>query len=249
MSKSAFDQAPYRCRFDWGLPGIIRAAKRGNIIVLVDTLSFSTAVIKAVSKGAIIIPCAEADRAGDIAAHSGAEVAVSRTDVPDSGQFSLSPDTFNKVKPGTRIVLPSLNGGTCLKQAVGARAILIGGLVNANSVGRSISDMQSQNDLCVTVIACGEREKGTGELRPAIEDTLGAGAILSSLDLSKSPEALVCEAGFLSSRLSLPALLWDSVSGRELRESGFGDDVVLAANLNSIDSVPVLRNGELTPFE
>jgi phosphosulfolactate phosphohydrolase-like enzyme len=52
-----------------------------------------------------------------------------------------------------------------------------------------------RNMISVTVIACGERwniPSEDGELRMALEDYLGAGAILSYLPYEKSPEARAC---------------------------------------------------------
>ena len=61
--------------------------------------------------------------------------------------------------------------------------------------------------LSVTILACGERWKQPnedGELRFAIEDYLGAGAILSALPaaLARSPEARVCQGAFGLARRS-----------------------------------------------
>jgi 2-phosphosulfolactate phosphatase len=100
----------------------------------------------------------------------------------------------------------------------------------------------------MTVIACGERWRDLhedGPLRPAIEDYLGAGAILSHLVYAKSPEARVCEGAFHQTRDSLEEIIWDCASGRELRAVGFGEDVRHAARLDLYDSVPVMRGKHL----
>ena len=82
----------------------------------------------------------------------------------------------------------------------------------------------------------------------ALEDELGAGAILWYLPFSTSPEAHVCAAGFRAVQDQIEALLWDSASGRELRRKGWGADVARAGQLNSASTVPVLRQGRLEPF-
>ena len=104
------------------------------------------------------------------------------------------------------------------------------------------------SDLCVTLIACGERWQTPAEdgaLRVALEDDLGAGAILSYLRHDKSPEARVCAGAFLYSRDDLLAALWECGSGRELRSRGFPEDVRHAAQLNVYEAVPVLRGARL----
>jgi len=79
----------------------------------------------------------------------------------------------------------------------------------------------------------------------AIEDYLGAGAILSELSYPKSPEARVCEGSFRQSRRNLDEIIWDCGSGRELREAGFGDDVRHAARLDLYDVAPLMQDGAL----
>src|SRR5262245_44402737 len=51
-------QSPYRCRLDWGRRGV-HAAERHNILVIVDTLSFSTATVTAVQHGDLVYPYAQ----------------------------------------------------------------------------------------------------------------------------------------------------------------------------------------------
>ena len=71
-----FSQSPFQCKLDWGAIGAIRAAERGDIIVIVDVLSFSTTVVRAVSRGAVIYPCGEEEEFDSLANRIGAQVAV-----------------------------------------------------------------------------------------------------------------------------------------------------------------------------
>ena len=50
------------------------------------------------------------------------------------------------------------------------------------------------------------------------------------------------------SRHDIAALLWECGSGRELRKMGFPEDVRHAAQLNSYDTVPVMRGRHLEPY-
>ncbi len=245
MSDDIFSQSPYRCRLDWGVIGTERAIHRGDIIVIVDVLSFLTTTAYAVSRGALIIPCSPSEDARELARKIGGEAAVKRPDVPALGRYSLSPSTFAEVVEGEKIVLPSLNGSTCSSRRA-TNHVFAGALVNATAVASAVAGLLSQGSESVTVIACGEREKQpepVGDLRPAVEDWLGAGAIIAGLNVSKSPEARLAEAAFVGSAQDIAALLWDCVSGRELREAGFGEDVRFASGLDTIDVAPVLRDG------
>jgi len=245
-----YTQHPYRCRFDWGQRGTHMAAERGDILVIVDVLSFSTTAVTALHHGGIIYPYSyhEEDPAL-FAQHIGAELAVRRQDVPAKGRFSLSPATFEQIEPGTSVVLASPNGATCSRHAREVPYLFVGALVNAHATASAISSLLTQQEnMNVTIIACGERWQTPSqdeEFRVAIEDYLGAGAILSYLPQEKSPEASVCAGAFMQAQDNLAALLWDCGSGRELRAMSFEGDVTAAAQLNAYNAVPLMRNDHL----
>ena len=91
----------------------------------------------------------------------------------------------------------------------------------------------------IAVIPAGERWPDGG-LRPAIEDLIGAGAVLHHLALPCSPEAEVARVAYRSVGASLARLIRDSVSERELRDSGFGEDVELAVDELVSGAAPIL---------
>src|SRR3712207_5860952 len=109
----SFSQQPYRCRLYWAPRGAHQAAAAGDLLVVVDTLSFSSAVATAVQHGGIVYPCSPAEDVAALARRVGGVAAVGRRDVPARGRFSLSPLTFVDLVPGTRVVLASPNGGLC----------------------------------------------------------------------------------------------------------------------------------------
>jgi 2-phosphosulfolactate phosphatase len=94
----------------------------------------------------------------------------------------------------------------------------------------------------VAVLPTGEQWPD-GSLRPAIEDWLGAGAVLRCLEGSFSAEALAARATFEALRDRLESIVADSVSGRELAHHGFAEDVAIAVALDVSSAVPELRNG------
>jgi 2-phosphosulfolactate phosphatase len=227
------------------------AAERGDILVVVDVLSFSSAAVTAVQHGGIVYPCAWTDDPAAQAASLGAEVAVHRQHVPERGWFSLSPPTFLAIEPGIRVVLASPNGATCSRYGRQVPHLLVGSLLNARAVAEAVARLLADSDLSVTVLACGERWRQPnedGELRFAIEDYLGAGAILAGLppSFSRSPEALVCEGAFRAARDDLAAIIAECGSGRELRAAGYPQDVEHAARLDVYDAVPVMDGDQLS---
>ncbi len=245
-----FDQHSFRCRLQWGHDGTRMAAQNGDIVVIVDTLSFSTATVTAVAHGALIHPCGHDDNPATLAGSLGAECAVARHRVPADGRFSLSPGTFTAAEPGTRVVLASPNGAACSRHGAAAAALFVGALVNARALAGHVRNLLATSGKAVTVIACGERwsQPGAdGQLRFAAEDYLAAGAIIAALGAGCSPEAEICANTFLASERNIARLIAECGSGIELRKRGYAHDVEHAAQLNCYSAVPQLRQGWLAP--
>ncbi len=114
---------------------------------------------------------------------------------------------------------------------------------------RAVAQMVMESGKSVAVIAAGERWPN-GNLRPALEDVLGAGAILSDANpCALSPEARSAVSVFRSVQENLLSTLVDCASGRELIARGYQEDVVMASRLNETDVVPVLVNGAFQAME
>lgn len=242
-----FNQFPYETKLEWGRRGAREAAERGDIVVIVDVLSFSSTVVSALSAGAIIFPYPP-DLDGKMYADSiGAEYILGRAEAARKGRPTLSPVTFNEEHRDKQYVLSSLNGAYCTWIASRVPALLIGALLNASAVASAAEKLQQETGAAITVVPSGEMWSGTRDhedrLRPAIEDYLGAGAILASLSGEKSPEAEVCAGAYVSSAGRIQELIWDCGSGRELRERGYEEDVRFCSRLNVSDIVPILKDG------
>jgi 2-phosphosulfolactate phosphatase len=228
----------FRVRFEWGPMGLRTLAPEVDVIVIVDVLSFTTCVDVALGRGAEVFPYKMNDgTAADFADRVDAVLAGPRDgDAP----FSLSPVSLAEVAPGTRIVLPSPNGAALAFAAAeaGAAEVVAACVRNGSAVGSAFAD----EDVRVGVIAAGERWKGsTGPLRVAVEDLLGAGAVLSMFDrVELSPEARAAAAVWHEAESEVVDRLRESTSGRELVGRGWPDDVFLAAQAHVSDLVPVL---------
>jgi 2-phosphosulfolactate phosphatase len=248
-----------RVRLAWGRRGAQAAAARGDILVVIDTLRFSTAAATAVHYGALIYPCATDEAlVSALAERVGGEVALHKLrSTPDTyasvpTRFSLSPRSHLGIESGTRVVLPSPNGATCCQYGAQAAALFVGALVNAQAVAAAVSHLLAAADgLHATLLACGERWREPDEegiLRFALEDYLGAGAILSALPFTQTIEAQACSSTFQAMHERLDTVLWECESGQELRAKGLGEDVRFAAQLNIYDTVPMLRGERLEGF-
>lgn len=241
-----FDQDDYTIRFEWGPTGIQRAAERGDIVIVVDVLRFSSAVTVATSYGAALYPHpytedarAYAARLGFPLIHGGlASVAETK---------SLSPSSFGPEDDGRSYVVSSANGAACASYAGGAHAVIAGALLNATASAEQALVLQANSNAAICVIAAGERwaaeSSVVDRLRPCVEDYLGAGAILCALRGRGSPEANVCAAAFQASMPTIERILWECGSGRELRERGQAEDVEYCARVDITDAVPIMRDG------
>lgn len=240
-----FDQSPYACRVEWGKRGAREASERGDITIIVDVLSFSSTVVSALHKGAIIFPYPPDLNGKDYADRVGAELILGRAEAARLGKPTLSPVTFRSVHSNKKYVLCSINGAFCTWIASKVPALLIGSLLNASSVATVANQLKKKTKANITVIPCGEQwndiEGNEDRLRPSIEDYLGAGDILSELEGDKSPEAEVCIGAFRSVERKINELIWESGSGRELRQRGFENDVKHCSRLNVYHTVPILN--------
>lgn len=224
---------------EWGPEGARRFDGYVSAIIVVDVLSFSTCIDIAVSRGAIVFPFRFRDRAAaKQAANSlGAELAGPRGSADDT--YSLSPASLASIAPGTKLVLPSPNGST-ISSTARSVPVLTGCLRNACAVARRAIDVANGNP--IAVIPAGERWPD-GSLRPAIEDLIGAGAIIDELGLPCSPEAEVARQAFRTAKSDLASFLHECVSGQELLDLGYPEDVDLAIELNSSSAAPQLIEG------
>lgn len=224
---------------EWGLSGIEAWKASADVFVIVDVLSFSTAVSVAVGNGAIVFPFPYGDAAASAveAARHGAVAASPRN--AGGGQLSLSPASLKHIAWGTRLLLPSPNGSR-LSLATGDAPTICGCLRNARAVGGAGSSLAG--DGTIVVIAAGERWPDQ-TLRPAIEDWLGAGAIIDALGGTRNAEADLAAEAYRAAKPRLAQILRDSRSGRELSGWGYAADTEVALEVNAADVVPMMREG------
>ncbi|MGW4122842.1 2-phosphosulfolactate phosphatase [Nocardia sp. NPDC004711] len=237
-------QDGYGVRFEWGLTGARALGPGCAVLVVIDVLSFTTAVSVAAESGTRVFPYPARDStAVDFAVSRDARLAVGRTAMSAANPWSLSPAALRRAPAPERLVLPSPNG-SAISAAVEGIPVVAACLRNAPAVGRWIVKQGwGTVDRPVGVIAAGEHWPGREVLRPAIEDWLGAGAVIAALSEHGagplSPESMAARAGY-SGIPDVPALIGDCASGRELAAIGFGDDVAIAVEIDSSAAVPVL---------
>lgn len=246
-------------RFEWGPAGAGRLALEAACLVLIDVLSFTTAVSVAVECGIRVLPFwlpdgpatpaerAAAERAAAIyARQSGARLAVARRTVTPDNPWSLSPAHLRRAPFVTRLVLPSPNSAAIAATAPPRVPVIAVCLRNITAVGGWLAARgYGTPGRPVAVIAAGERWPD-GSLRPTLEDLLGAGALISDLQAQgagpPSAEAAAAKAAY-EGTADLARAVGACASGRELAAAGYVEDVVIATEEDVCTVVPV-RDGD-----
>lgn len=243
------EQDGFAYRFAWGAEGAAALAPHVAVLVVVDVLRFTSAVSAAVEAGGGVIP-AEWGRDSDAAAVAAARGALLAGRREDGGP-SLSPTDLLTLRTGTRLVLPSPNGAAIAARLAAMRdspVVLAGCLRNATATARRARELAGGDP--IGFVAAGERWPD-GTLRPAVEDLLGAGAVLAALDPAGavsapccSPDAAAARAAFVAARPLVGEHVAASTSGRRLVDLNFGDDVHTSSALDVTDRAAQLVDGE-----
>ena len=244
-----FTQRGYPVRFGWGPVEAAELASPDGCLVVVDTLSFTTAVSVVVQRGGRVYPYRWRDEtARAYADRHDAELAVGRKAASPDNPWSLSPAALRVAPLAERLVLPSPNGSTIAAAAKGG-TVVAACLRNAGAVARWIHAQGfGTGARPLAVIASGERWPDDS-LRPCLEDLLGAGSVLAALSPvlggGFSPEARLAATAYTSTEDVADAVRRCG-GGVELASIGFAADVAVAVELGRSEAVPVLTEGAFT---
>ncbi len=230
---SFFDQADYAIRCEWGSQGVATLAPISDVVIIIDVFSFTTCVEIATAQGATVYPYG-----GDDAAAFAHSVGAALATKWGGAGYSLSPDSLTALPPGLKLVLPSPNGST-LSLTTGDTPTLAGCLRNCQAVAAAAQTYGKR----IALIPAGERWHPDAALRPAYEDWLGAGAIISELPGPLSPEARAARAAFVDAKPELSTLLNQCGSAREHVGRGHAANLPLVTAVGVSDCVPQLTDG------
>ena len=213
-------------------------------MVVVDVLSFTTTVSVALSRGIAVLPYRWNDGTEQaFAEENQASLAVGRSEETPDHPWSLSGAALLEAPWTSRLVLPSPNGSTIAAACQGN--VLTASLRNGTAVAAWLHGAGfGTAERPVTVIAAGEQWPLSNALRPALEDILGAGKVISALidyGVNASIEARTAAATF-TGMPDVTDAVFDCSSGRELVELGYAGDVEVACAENADDVVPFLQN-------
>lgn len=226
------------------LSGLQSISPSTDAIVIIDVLSFTTCVEIALTCGGKVFPYRWKNASAEsYARDKGVELARRREDAGEG--FSLSPSSMQQIQPGQGIVLPSPNGSTLTVEATHmGKPVFAASLRNAEAVAGHLNRFYKE----VAVVA-GMEQWPNGQTRFAVEDWLGAGAVLHGLIGDKSPDARAAIASFQSAESRLRQELLMCYSGQELIGRGYEEDVLLASEWNVSQTIPHFQGDTYLSFE
>ena len=221
-------------RYAGGERGARRAARPRSVVVVVDAFRASTTIAVLVSKGARVVPVASIEEAAS--AEADFRIGERGSAKVTGFDFGNSPTEIlaSEIPPDATVALSTTNGTRIVEAASGARAILTGAFVNAESLAEYLSD-GTYDDAEVVLVGCG------WEGRRASEDEVAAGAILHRLrsrgaDLDERA-ARVVERYLMSAATSA---LENNSAARRLKRLGYERDLDFCLAEDTVPVVPRL---------
>ena len=219
---------------------------RDRTVVVLDVLRATTTMAAALAAGVREIRVFDSLHAAASAAksHQGPRVLCGERECLPPPGFDLgnSPGAFRADRHGDVVAFMSTTNGTrAIVAARGAAEVLIGALVNASATARHVRRVGRD----ATFVCAGTN----GAI--AMEDVIGAGAILDALGGSgplelASDVARIAQKTFEASRDDIDAALRDAQGGRNVIAAGLGADIQFAAARDSVSVLGVVDRASLT---
>ncbi|KAF5089267.1 2-phosphosulfolactate phosphatase [Methanobacterium aggregans] len=205
-----------------------------DVTIMVDALRASTTMITALENFQTIIPVKNIEDAEKLASKYCAVLAGERGGAAVKGfDTGNSPVEIQNFK-GEILVLTTTNG-TRILEGLKSKA-LVGSFVNAESVAKKALDIAENH---IEVVMAGVNG------RFAIEDFLGAGAIISNLQDHALDEMALASVMASQNKNWVNIAVKTSKSAQGLYELGLGDDVDFCLKHNIYDTVPMYKNGKI----
>jgi 2-phosphosulfolactate phosphatase len=210
----------------------------GRAVAVLDVLRATTTMAAALSAGVRelrIFESISVARDAAMAARQRGEPALvcgeERCLPPPGFDLGNSPGAFRPEQHAGRVAfMCTTNGTRAILAARGAAAVYVAALVNAAASAEAL--LAEGRDL--TLLCAGTTR------RMAMEDILGAGAVIEELRLRTHVEldsdaARIAQRLFMATRHDLRSVLADAQGGRNVLSAGLEQDIDFAARLNVLN--------------
>ena len=252
MSEKQADETP-RLDLFFTPAGVEEGMLKGYRVVMIDVLRASTSITMGLYNGARdVLVASSVSEASELAAQLG------RDDVLLCGErdgklvegFNIgnSPGDYTKDRVRARtLIFGTSNGTPALVKASEARELYICGFVNVNEV---INVLTAKDDVTPIAILCAGNKN-----RFAMEDALCGGLLVSRIKSKLENRFMHNDAAqtalILSNNMgnNLTEMLRKVDHGRYLIEIGMEDDLPICAAIDSVPTVPVMRDGKFVKYE
>ncbi len=226
-----------------------KANLENKTVIVVDVLRFGTTTCAALMAGAKgVIPTDGPGEAGELWAKLGADMAVLAGERGglkiENFQLGNSPAEFTEASVGGKFVIMTTTNGTAVfANTRNAHTVMCCALVNVSQVAAKAAAMNQD-----IVIVCSGQEDGF-----SIEDTICGGMVIHLLAAEHKRNLSLNDAGSLAlllyrtNKTALKRTIQQGEHGRLLAELGFANDVEIAAIVDSLPVLPVLKEGRLIP--
>jgi 2-phosphosulfolactate phosphatase len=217
-----------------------------SIAIVIDVLRASTTICVALSSGATsILPATSVEEASatylrlrPTVRYLGGERKGIKQLGFDAGNSPL--EYLPEHVSGKTISFTTSNGTAALKLAAKASKIYIGSFLNLRAAVNYISEHHFSASTDFTIMCAGSNGKFS------YEDAACAGGFVQLLskkfpNANISDTAAAAEVLFAKHKNNLVGFLQTTAHGKRLVELGFADDIECAADLNSLNVVPVIN--------
>jgi 2-phosphosulfolactate phosphatase len=213
-----------------------------SIVVIVDVLRASSAIVTAFANGAeAIIPVAGVAEAKEYKS-KGYLVAAERDGfVLDFADFGNSPFNFtSELVKGKTIVYSTTNGTGIINLASSAYKVVIGSFLNLNA----LADWLAKQERDVVIFCAGWKNRFN------IEDSVCAGAIATRL-MESGRFSTICDSTHAATdlwslaRTDLRGYIEKAAQRTRLRDKNLDDCIDFCLSSDFTDKIPVIKNGVL----
>lgn len=214
----------------------------GRTAVVLDILRATSVIATALAHGASEVrPVQTVEQAFALAQQEDVLLCGERGGLPVQGfHLGNSPREFtSEAVRGRSLVMTTTNGTRAIEAAHIGSMVLVGSLLNR----RAVTDVLRANGEDVILLCAGLHD------RFSLEDTVGAGAMVSLLPGERTDRAIAAQRLFEGYTDDLLEMLKASYAGQYLTSIGLGDDLPVCARLDALEVVPrVDEQGRILPF-
>ncbi|MCJ7631823.1 2-phosphosulfolactate phosphatase, partial [Candidatus Bathyarchaeota archaeon] len=224
----------------------IRGGRRGDVVVLIDVLRCTSAIVTALANGATdVIAVKSVSRARSLKSRNPDSIlAGERGGLPPRGfELGNSPLDFSAKKVrGKGIIITTSSGTQAIQNASEARVVLLGSFLNLTAVAKKAWEVADEKSCGLTVAMSGK----LGSF--SLEDFLCSGAIANLWENESAVFSDSAYASLLAYRSACSNLFESVLKGnhaQELVKIGLNKDVAFCCELDRYDTIPILKEGRI----